>query len=92
MAEKKIVAARRSSPDKPKRLPLPKRFNVALTEAAYANLRELNQQWGLGNNYLLVVLLERLSDITDKAVMDRVFKEFIEEYSAPKPKDRPSAG
>lgn len=86
MADKKTVAAQRSSSGKPKRLPLPKRFNVALTETAYANLRDLNRQWGLGNNYLLVVLLERLSDITDKAAMDAVFREFIAEYGAPKPK------
>ncbi len=68
---------------KPKRLPLPKRFNAALTEDAYRQLRELNGKWGLGNNYLLVVLLERLGDYADADSLDRVFREFIDEYGAP---------
>ena len=40
--------------------PLPKRFNVALTDAAYANLRALAGESCLGNNYVLTVLLEQL--------------------------------
>ncbi len=66
-----------------KRLPLPKRFNAALTEEAYAQLRSLNERWSLGNNYLLVVLLERLADYADADQLDRVFREFIDEYGAP---------
>lgn len=69
---------------KPKRLPLPKRFNAALTETAYQQLRDLNQDWGLGNNYLLVVLLENLDQITTPEKLDAVFDKFIEEYGAPK--------
>ncbi len=72
---------------KPKRYPLPKRFNAALSEAAYARLRALNARWGLGNNYLLVVLLERLDDYADAAALDRVFQEFIDAYGAPKAQD-----
>lgn len=34
-----------------KRYPLPKRFSAALSEKAYAQLRELNAKWHLGNNY-----------------------------------------
>lgn len=69
---------------KPKRLPLPKRFQTALTEDAYARLRSLNEKWGLGNNYLLVVLLERLDDFADAEKLDSVFECFIDEYGAPK--------
>lgn len=69
----------------PKRLPLPKRFSAALTEPAYARLRALNARWGLGNNYLLTVLLERLDDIADPAALDAAFEAFIAEYGAPKP-------
>ncbi|MEM7223341.1 MAG: hypothetical protein AAF495_10205 [Pseudomonadota bacterium] len=67
----------------PKRYPLPKRFNAALSETAYANLRALNARWGLGNNYLLVVLLENLERYADQEALDQVFREFIEEYGAP---------
>ena len=69
----------------PKRLPLPKRFNAALTEAAHARLRGLNAEYGLGNNYLLSVLLERLDDFADPARLDAAFRGFISEYGAPAP-------
>ena len=71
---------------KAKRLPLPKRFQAALTEEAYGQLRALNAKWELGNNYLLVVLLERLGDYADGDKLDAVFRDFIEEYGAPKAK------
>ncbi len=67
----------------PKRLPLPVRSRMNLTEAAYARLRELNESYKLGNNYLLVVLLERLDDYVDHDRLDAVFKEFIAEFGAP---------
>ena len=67
-----------------KRLPLPKRFNARLTENAYARLRSLNERWGLGNNYLLVVLLENLDGYADKEQLEKIFADFIEEYGAPK--------
>ncbi|MFQ5624632.1 MAG: hypothetical protein ACE5FS_14700 [Paracoccaceae bacterium] len=67
----------------PKRLPLPKRFNAAMTEAAYAKLRELNGRYGLGNNYLLTVPLENLDRYADDGRLDQVFREFIEVYGAP---------
>lgn len=67
----------------PKRLPLPKRFSAALTEDAYARLRALNARYGLGNNYLLVVLLERLDEIADEGRLDAAFQDFIAEYGAP---------
>ena len=69
----------------PRRLPLPVRGRMNLTEAAYARLRALNDVYGLGNNYLLVVLLERLDDYVDPERLDRVFRDFIEEHGAPAP-------
>lgn len=74
-----------SSRPKPKRLPLPKRFSAALTETAYDRLRALNARHGLGNNYLLVVLLERLDDVVDQEKLDAAYAEFIAEYGAPAP-------
>ncbi len=70
----------------PKRYPLPKRFNAALSEDAYARLRGLNERWGLGNNYLLVVLLEYLDAYADPGKLDQAFERFIEEYGAPERK------
>ncbi len=67
----------------PKRLSLPRRFNAALTEEAYARLRALNDQHGLSNNYLLTVLLENLDEIAEPTALDRVFSNFIAEYGAP---------
>jgi len=66
-----------------KRYPLPKRFNAALSEEAYAKLRELNAKWQLGNNFLLVVLLEKLDSYADAGALDDAFREFIAEYGAP---------
>lgn len=66
-----------------KRYPLPKRFNAAMSEAAYARLRALNGEYGLGNNYLLTVLLENIDAIDRDGRMDAVFRAFIEDYGAP---------
>jgi len=66
-----------------KRLPLPKRVNIALTEKAYSNLRDLNQRYGYGNNYLLTILLENLETIADPAALERVFADFAAEYGSP---------
>ncbi|MGI9401528.1 MAG: hypothetical protein ACR2O0_09760 [Rhizobiaceae bacterium] len=68
---------------KKKRLPLPKRFNAGMTDEAYARLRQLNDSYKLGNNYLLTVLLERLDDFADPDKLDAVFTEFIDYYGAP---------
>ena len=67
----------------PRRLPLPVRRSMNLTDAAYARLRQLNEVYGLGNNYLMVVLLERLDDYADADRLDAVFRDFIDEYGAP---------
>ncbi len=66
-----------------KRLPLPKRFSAALTEDAYTRLRALNDEYGLGNNYLLTVLLENLDIIADPDRLAAAFDGFIAEYGAP---------
>ena len=68
-----------------KRYPLPKRFSAAVSEAAYANLRALNERYHFGNNYLLTILLEHLDEVTDREALDRVFAEFAAEYGAPSP-------
>ena len=75
-----------------KRLPLPVRRTMNLTDDAYQRLRALNDDYGLGNNYLLVVLLEHLDDYADKDRLKQVFEDFTEEYGAPAPKGRETDG
>ncbi len=66
-----------------KRYPIPKRFSVALSEQAYANLRRLNQRYHFGNNYLLSILLENIDSIADEESLDKAFAEFAAEYGSP---------
>ncbi len=66
-----------------KRYPLPKRFSAALSEKAYAKLRELNGQYHYGNNYLLTILLENFDEITDPSAVEKAFADFAAEYGAP---------
>lgn len=66
-----------------KRLPLPVRRSLSLTEDAYAKLRGLNDIYGLSNNYVLTVLLENLDTIADADKLDATFEDFIAEYGAP---------
>ena len=68
-----------------KRYPLPKRFNAALSEQAYDNLRKLNERYHFGNNYLLTILLENIDSVADQAALDRAFSEFTAEFGAPAP-------
>ncbi len=46
--------------------PLPKRFAARLSEEAYATLRDLAAATGLGNNYVLTVLLEDAATTIDR--------------------------
>lgn len=46
--------------------PLPKRFAARLSEDAYAELRRLAEASGLGNNYVLTVLLEDADRTIDR--------------------------
>lgn len=73
----------RSDPTLLKRLTLPVRRQMNLTDAAYEQLRELNERWKLSNNYLLVVLLEQLDTYADPEKLDAAFERFIAEYGAP---------
>ena len=66
-----------------KRFPLPKRFNAAMSEKAYEQLRALNAKYHYGNNYLLTILLENFEAITNASEVERVFAEFAAEYGAP---------
>ena len=66
-----------------KRYPLPKRFNAAISEKAYENLRELNEKYQYGNNYLLTILLENLEEITNSEAVEKIFADFKKEYGAP---------
>lgn len=68
-----------------KRLPLPKRLNVGLTETAYGRLRDLNAHWHFGNNYLLTIILENFDEIVDDDAFKRVMERFITEYGQPSP-------
>jgi hypothetical protein len=63
-----------------KRYPIPKRFNAAVSEPAYARLRELAARYGLGNNYCLTVLLERLDAIADRERLDAAFASWRDEH------------
>ncbi len=49
--------------------PLPKRFSAAVTEEAYAQLRAWAEATGLGNNYVLTVLLENADEVVDEAAL-----------------------
>jgi len=66
-----------------KRYPLPKRFNVALSDKAYENLRNLNEKYHYGNNYLLTIILENFATITDSKSVEKVFDNFKNDYGAP---------
>ena len=66
-----------------KRLPLPRRFNVAMTEEAYAALRRLNAKYAFGNNYLLTFLLENLEAVTEPEKLDQMYKKMAAEWGAP---------
>jgi hypothetical protein len=68
-----------------KRLPLPRRLAVAMTDDAYARLRMLNRRYGLSNNYLLTVLLERLDDYANAKKLDAAIRALITKYGAPMP-------
>ena len=67
-----------------KRLPLPVRRSMNLTEEAYARLRQLNERYNYSNNYLLTFLLENLDEVADPDKLDAMFRRKIEEFGAPK--------
>ncbi len=71
--------------EKAKRWPLPRRFNVAMTEEAYTRLRALSAKTGYGNNYLLTILLENLDRFADRDKLNAVFEDIYAEYGRPAP-------
>ena len=60
--------------------PLPKRFNAALSEEAYANLRRLAEESGLGNNYVLTVLLEDMDRTIDRDGFRQAVADMLERH------------
>lgn len=66
--------------DKPKyRKPLPKRFNAAMSEEAYAELRRLAELTGLSNNYVLTALLEHRADLFSDEAFKQAAATMLEE-------------
>ena len=51
--------------------PLTKRLNAGLSEPAYAALRDLAAVTGLGNNYVLTVILENADTAIDRPALLR---------------------
>jgi hypothetical protein len=74
------MATKQNRPTPKHHKPLPKRFNLALTEEAYANLRVLADESGLGNNYVLTVLLEEMDRIVDRKAFSEAVTEMIERH------------
>lgn len=68
-----------------KRLALPVRRSLGMTEAAHARLARLKAEEGRGlsDGYLLSVLLERLDDYADPVTLRAVFDAFIDDHGAP---------
>ena len=60
--------------------PLDKRFNLGLTAEAYANLRVLAEETGLGNNYVLTVLLEDMDRTIDRVALRRAAAEMLQRH------------
>ena len=65
--------------------PLPKRFAARLSEEAYAALRDLAEATGLGNNYVLTVLLEDAATTIDRDAFLRA-AEAMKQRHAKEPK------
>jgi hypothetical protein len=66
--------------ERKKHYPLPRRFNAAVTEAAYERLRALSERYGLSNNYCLTVLLEHLDEIAGEDRLQAAFRAFRDEH------------
>ena len=65
--------------DRPRyRKPLPKRFNVAVTNEAYENLRKFAEETGLSNNYVLTALLEYADRVIDADAFRAAVADMLE--------------
>lgn len=60
------------------RKPLPKRFNAAMSEEAYAGLRRLAEHSELSNNYVLTVIFEYADDLIDPDAFDRSVRDMLD--------------
>ena len=60
--------------------PLDKRFHARLSDEAYANLRVLAEETGLGNNYVLTVLLEDMDRTIDRAAFRTAVRDMLERH------------
>ena len=67
--------------------PLPKRFAARLSEEAYATLRDMAEATGLGNNYVLTVLLEDAETTIDRDAFLRA-ADAMKKRHAKEPKGR----
>ena len=63
--------------------PLDKRFSAALSDDAYARLRELAEATGLSNNYVLTVLLEDIDKIVDREAFMDAARAMIDRHRPP---------
>ena len=62
---------------------MPRRFNAALSEEAYASLRSLNEVYGFSNNYLLTFLLENLDEVVRPGALEKMYLAKAEEFGRP---------
>ncbi len=60
--------------------PLPKRFSVAVTENASADLRQLAAESCLGNNYVLTVLLENMEAVVDREAFRGAVADMLDKH------------
>lgn len=60
------------------RKPLPKRFSAAMSEEAYAGLRELAERSGLSNNYVLTTVFEYAEDLINPDAFDRAVAAMLD--------------
>lgn len=68
----------------PKRLRLTRRFNVAMTEDGYRNLRRFSQEAGLDAGEALSFLFENFNSVTDEDTLTHRLRIFNAELEARK--------
>ena len=82
-SDKKLTVGRRTIARKSYHKPLEKRFSVAMTPEAYANLRVLAEETGLGNNYVLTVLLENMERTLNRDAFTAAVAEMLAKHAKP---------
>lgn len=82
---RKTLALRsgRTVPPKPYHLRLTKRLPIGLTDRAYAALRRLAEDAGIGNNYSLTVLLENADKTIDRQAFRRAVAALKAKHAKP---------